>query len=98
MCVLPLELENPVITVQLELELIKATPDDLKEIDYYKKVINGPDKKVMRIRKNLPFFLVNSSGYIDPHIYILNDDWHPAILKEYLDNEQIYIHKKFDRR
>jgi hypothetical protein len=83
-----------VITVQLEIELTVATASDLKELDYFKVLANGEKEKEEKLRTNLPFWLVGSSGELEPYIHFLNDDWHPAILKEYLDNEQIYIHKK----
>jgi len=94
MCVLPLEIENPVITVQLEIELVKAYAIDLKELDYYKVLPNGEKEGKFKLRENLPFFLVNSVGTIEPKIHFLNSDWHPKEITKYLNNGQIYIHKQ----
>lgn len=95
MCVLALELETetPIVKFTIELELVKATSTDLKELDFFRIDENGKKEGKFKLRENLPFWLLNSDGELESHIYFLNDSWNPKDIKTYLENGQIYIQK-----
>ncbi len=80
--------------ITVEIELVIAKPDDLKEIDYYKDMGEGlPKEKVMKRRLGVPYWLINSKGEVEAHPYIIHKETDVKQLSMYLKNEQLLIAK-----
>jgi len=78
----PFVFTMPIVTI----DLVKALPEDLK---VYDATVN---KEVLR--ENLIFWLKsNLSGKIQGTPYITSKNTSPEDLKEWLDNDMIYIAK-----
>lgn len=94
MCVLALEEQ----TATINLELVVATPNDLKEIDYYKDLGNEEFKPIYKKRYNLPYWLKSfKTNTIESKCYFFNDNTNTHDLKIFLDDNRVFIHDSFRR-
>ena len=92
MCVLALQEE----TATIQLNLVVATPADLKEISSYKMVGNEEFKPVYKIRENLPYWLKSfKTNTIEQACYFIGDHTNMQELKIFLDDSRVFIHKRF---
>lgn len=92
MCVLALEEE----TATIQLELVVATPEDLKEIYSYKVVGNEEFIPIYKRRTHLPYWLKSfKTNQIEPKCYFINDHTNMKDLKIFLEAGRVYIHQSF---
>lgn len=97
MCGMPLELENKKITI--ELELVLATADDLKEIDFYKEMPNEEFKPIYKRRLNLPIWLKSFiTDKIEPKCYFLRQHTNMNDINIFLKDNRVFIHKEFKKK
>jgi hypothetical protein len=83
-------------TATIKLDLVVATPADLKEIASYKMVGNEDFIPVYKIRQNLPYWLKSfKTDKIEPACYFLQDHTNIKDLKIFLDDNRVFIHKRF---
>ena len=83
-------------TATIQLQLVVATPEDLKEIASYRMVGNEEFIPVYKIRQNLPYWLKSfKTGVIEPACYFLQDHTNMKELKLFLDDKRVFIHKRF---
>lgn len=93
MCAIDLEIEIETRTINVELQ--KAFLDDIRELDYNKEVAHKKFTPVFKLRENLPFWLIDSKGVLQPQTYFLHNGVDKKDIYNYLKNGQIYIHKSF---
>ena len=91
-------LEVETLTITVEIELVPAILDDIRELDRYKELANEEFKPVYKLRENLPFWLKRSSDQkIENHVYFLSNNSNKKEVFEWLNAGQIYIHKSFTK-
>lgn len=82
-------------TVPVTIDLVLAHPEDLKELDYYKTLPDGSQKKVMKLKRDMPFWLKSiQTGMIEPTPYRLDEHHDPHEIAAWLNQEMIYIAKR----
>jgi len=79
---------------QVTLELIPALPEDLKEFDCWVDLGEGNSRKKMKLKSGMIFWLKSPSTLeIIQTPYILTERTSLEDLKEWFDNNMIYIAK-----
>ena len=63
---------NKMLIINHSIELVKAKPMDLMELDYMRQTNTGY-QKVFKLKEGIPFFLKDSKGNIEDHHYITTD-------------------------
>jgi hypothetical protein len=92
MCVLPLELE----TTTIQLELVVATPEDLKVIDFYKNLPNYELEAVYKRRLHLPFWLKSfKTDEVEQKCYFIKETTDMKDIHIFLKDNRVFIHKSF---
>lgn len=79
--------------IEITIELVPATPDDLKELDYWKDLGDNVFKKVMKIKVGIPYWVINSKQEIEPFPYRTTLDTDVEMLANYLNENRILIAK-----
>ena len=81
-------------TFKVNLELVPATANDFKEIDYYKDMGYGNQQKAMyKMRLGIPYWLVNSKGELETHPYRTTLETDADAIAYYLKTDRIFIIK-----
>jgi hypothetical protein len=81
--------------VPVTIDLVLAHPEDLKELDRYENLPDGSTKKVMKLKRDLPFWLKSiQTGKIEPVPYRLDENHDPHEIAAWLKQEMIYIAKR----
>ena len=89
-----LTLENT--TVKIELELVLATAEDLKEIDFYKELPNEEFKPIYKRRLHLPIWLKSfKTNEIEPKCYFLRKHTNMNDINIFLKDNRVFIHEDF---
>ncbi len=80
--------------IKIEIELVIAQADDLKEVDYFKDLGYGaPKQKVMKMSLGIPYWLINSKGEIEPKPYKTSENSDAKEIAFYLKEERLLIAK-----
>lgn len=94
MCELPLDIKNKSIIIQLE--LLPATSNDLKEIDFVKQISNGEFVPVYKRRLYLPYWLKSfKTNKVESKCYFIRETTNMNDINMFLKDNRVFIHKSF---